>query len=117
VALSPAVALLRPWLGDEIDYRADIGPGMLILHPNLGVVVNGESLIGARLTLVGGNCIGGRGVRAGDNLTLGANATVIGPISLGDGVLVAAGGVAVRDFAGPGELRGVPARPTLGQEC
>jgi serine acetyltransferase len=38
--LAPLITLIRPWLGTEIDYRAEIGPGLLILHPSLGIVVN-----------------------------------------------------------------------------
>lgn len=48
---------------------------------------------------------------AGDKLTLGANASVIGPVKLGDRVVVGAGAVIVPDFDGPCTLVGVPARP------
>jgi len=72
-------------------------------------------VIGSNLTLTGGNCIGGRpgcpkdGLRLGSNITLGANAVVLGPVSIGDGVTVGAGAVVVRNAA-PGEtLVGVPA--------
>ena len=40
--LLPFLALVRPCAGSEINYQSDIGPGLLILHPSLGVVVSGN---------------------------------------------------------------------------
>src|SRR5919202_1648890 len=68
----PAWALLRPLFlplflffrlmgaRGEIHYRASIGRGLRVLHPVLGVVVSARAVIGTNLTMVGGNCIGGR---------------------------------------------------------
>src|SRR5581483_3282678 len=58
VVLLPLSVIARPWLGRcDIHYKADIGGGLLILHPALGVVVSGYAIVGSRLTLTGGNCI------------------------------------------------------------
>ena len=104
IALSPALYALRPWSGRcEIHYRADIGRGLRVLHPTLGVVVSGKTVAGENLILVGGNCIGSRKtleegeIQIGHNVTLGANAVVLGPVMVGDGVRVGAGAVVVRD--------------------
>lgn len=104
VVLSPAMFALRPWTPRcEIHYRADIGPGLKVLHPTLGVVVSAKTIAGKNLELVGGNCIGSRkpiehgGIRLGDNVMLGANAVVLGPLTIGNGVRVGAGAVVVRD--------------------
>jgi serine acetyltransferase len=119
VVMAPALFAMRPWSGGcEINYRADIGPGLRVLHPTLGVVISGMTVAGQNLILVGGNCIGGRkalehgGIRIGDNVTLGANAVVLGPVTVGDGVRVGAGAVVVRDVpdgeivvGAPGTLR------------
>jgi serine acetyltransferase len=119
VALAPALFALRPWSGRcEINYHADLGRGLRVLHPTLGVVVSGKTVAGQNLTLVGGNCIGGRKamdhgeIRLGDNVLLGANACVIGPIVVGDGVRVGAGAVVVRDVPDGEVLVGPAARAT-----
>lgn len=108
--------LVRPWVrGAEIHYRADIGRGMRILHPGLGIVVSGKAVCGENLVLTGGNCIGGRAgtqqgaIRIGDNVSLGANAVILGPITIGDNVQVGAGAVVVKDAPSNTVLVGVPA--------
>jgi serine acetyltransferase len=117
LALSPLIALVRPWLGScEIHYRADIGPGLLILHPDLGIVVSGYATIGTRLTLTGGNCLGmddrspGSRLVIGSGVDLGANTTVLGPLVIGDDVRVGAGSVVVADLPSGSTAVGVPAR-------
>ncbi|MEZ5176985.1 MAG: hypothetical protein R2746_01530 [Acidimicrobiales bacterium] len=109
--LVPLNLLARVLVPSEIDYRADIGPGLRILHPQLGVVVGARVVAGAGLILAGGNAVGDGAPRLGDHVQLGVNAVVVGDVVLGDGVVVGAGAVVVHDFAGPGTLVGVPARP------
>jgi serine acetyltransferase len=102
VALSPAIYLLRPWSGGcEIHYQADIGRGLRVLHPSLGVVISGKTVAGDYLVLVGGNCIGARrplehgDIRIGDNVLLGANACVMGPCEIGNDVRIGANALVV----------------------
>lgn len=100
----------------EISYHADIGRGLCILHPSLGVVVSAKAICGPNLTLTGGNCIGGRkpmaggGVRIGADVYLGVNAVVLGPCVLGDNVQIGAGAVVVSDLPTGAHAVGVPAR-------
>lgn len=117
--LAPVQLLLRPFgAGLEIHYKADIGPGLQVLHPNLGVVVSGHAVIGRALVLTGGNCIGSRPGTAGgdltigDGVTLGANAVILGPASVGHRVVVGAGSVLIGDAADGATMVGSPARPT-----
>jgi serine acetyltransferase len=116
--LSPLIALVRPWVGScEIHYRAEIGPGLLVLHPTLGVVVSGQAIAGPRLTLTGGNCLGMRGqadnrLVIGARVDFGANSTALGPLAIGDDVRVGAGAVVVDDVASGSSVAGVPARVT-----
>jgi serine O-acetyltransferase len=121
-ALSPLLFLLRPWFGgQDIHYRADIGRGLLILHPALGVVVSGHTRAGKDLILTGGNCIGVAGTIGdgelviGDNVTLGANAVILGPIRVGNNVWVGAGAVVTRNAGDDQVLVGVPAVPLPGR--
>lgn len=59
-------SLLRPFLfpifltlrilsaKHEISYKADIGKGLNILHPSLGIVISAKIISGSNLTLTGG---------------------------------------------------------------
>lgn len=101
----------------DIHYRANIGKGLRILHPVLGVVVNGYAVIGQELILTGGNCIGGRQtltqdtLRIGDSVTLGANAVILGPVILGNNISIGAGAVVIDSYPEGMVLVGVPAKP------
>jgi len=100
----------------EIHYMADIGKGLRILHPSLGVVINGNAIIGDHLILTGGNCIGGKkklnrgDIWIGNHVSLGANAVVLGPIQIGNQVTIGAGAVVVDNFEDGVTVAGVPAR-------
>lgn len=114
----PLFAFLRFLSADhEIDYNADIGKGLRILHPTLGVVVSGHTVAGENLTLTGGNCIGIRGktqpgdIAIGSNVLLGANAVILGPVRIGDSCAIGAGAVVLDDAPAGTVLVGVPARP------
>lgn len=52
----------------------------------------------------------GRPITIGDNCWIGANATVVGGVSLGDNVVIAAGAVVTRSFPDQVVLAGVPAK-------
>lgn len=121
IFLTPVFFLFRPWFSAcEIHYEADIGPGLLILHPSLGLVVTGKSIIGKNVTFTGGNCIGTKGVRLqpgdiqiGNHVLFGANAVVLGPIRIGDRAVISAGSVAMRNIESDAVVGGVPAKTLL----
>jgi len=100
----------------EIHYRAEIGCGLRVFHPNLGIVVSGKCVIGNNLTLRGGNCIGGKkplnhgDVQLGNNVSLGVNAVVLGPVTIGDNCTIGAGAVVLKNAESGASLVGVPAR-------
>jgi len=118
LGLVPLRTLLRPWIGLEINHKADIGPGFLVLHPSLGLVISEFATIGRRVTVVGGNCIGSQAsgreagaVEIGDLVQIYANASIIGPVRVGERSYVAAGAVVVSDVEPRSRVGGVPARP------
>ena len=116
--LTPFAFLFQSLSNLDIHYKADIGPGLMVLHPAVGVVVSGQVKIGKNLTLTGGNVIGatGHGPKGsyviGDDCELGANAVIIGPITLGNSIKIGASACVVKSFEGDGlTLLGVPASP------
>jgi serine acetyltransferase len=100
----------------QIHYAANIGEGLKVLHPPLGIVVTGKIIAGRHLTLTGGNCLGERVPMAygdlvlGDHVTLGANAVVLGPLTLGSRINIGAGAVVIDSAPDDVTLVGVPAR-------
>ncbi len=90
--------------GAEISPGAEIGPGLRISH-GVGLVIGGYARVGADAVLLHGATIGSPSssrVREmpviGDRVFLGANAAVIGAITLGDDVKVGANAVVTRDL-------------------
>jgi serine acetyltransferase len=115
VFLFPIIQPLYAYANVDINYHADIGPGIVVLHCAVGIVISGHAMIGSNLTLTGGNVIGARpSVRSsalsiGDNCSLGANAVVLGPLVLGSNVTVGALAMVNKSFGSDCTLVGVPA--------
>jgi serine O-acetyltransferase len=102
--------------GIEIHPAAKIGQGVFIDH-GMGVVVGETAEIGDGSTIYQGVTLGGtslshgkRHPTLGKNVTVGANASVIGAITLGDNVKVGSGSVVVRDVPDSATVVGIPAR-------
>ena len=101
----------------EICFKAQIGRGLRVLHPTLGVVVHGDAIVGQGCVLSGGNSVGiRRPIRPGelilgDEVMLGLNACVLGPVKVGNRVILGAGAVLVDDLPDDTVAVGVPARP------
>lgn len=113
IGVSPLMPLVRLFVTSELDYKAAVGPGLRILHPQLGCVIGARATLGRDVILAGGNTIGDGAPVLGDHVQLGAGASVLGSVALGDHVIVGAGAVVVHDFDGPGTLVGVPAHPVI----
>lgn len=105
----------RMLTGVEIHPGAAIGPGFFIDH-GMGVVIGETSEIGRNVTLYQGVTLGGTGKQKGkrhptlgDHVVIGANATVLGNIKLGNNVKVGAGSVVVTSVPDNCTVVGVPA--------
>jgi serine O-acetyltransferase len=100
------------WIGRVyIDPKVPIGPGFVI-HNFSGVFIQAER-IGANFTINQGVTVGYDHRRQalptlGDNVFLGAGAKVLGPITLGDGVVVAANCLVEKSVAAHCVVAGVP---------
>lgn len=113
----PIFNLIQAYSNLDIHYKADIKGGLLVLHPSVGVVVSGLSVIGKNFTLTGGNVIGGRAgckpgeIIIGEHCNMGANAVVLGPVVLGNNISIGASACVVHDCITDNvSLIGVPAR-------
>ena len=117
ILLSPFFYAVQAYSNIDIHYEADIGPGLSILHSSPGIVVSGQSVIGKNFTLTGGNIIGMRdkgSVVIGDDCYLGANACIIGPLQLGNKLIIGACACVVKSFGQDNlTLTGVPAKPLV----
>lgn len=114
--IGPKTALLISWIrpGDRyftISYTAEIGPSFLYCHP-YATIVNAERIgSGFRVlhcTTIGKSASGRPSI--GDNVRIGAGATVIGGISIGDNAVIGAGAVVVKDVPRNAVVAGNPAR-------
>lgn len=89
------VIYIRGLCNSEIGKGADIGPGLLVVHPyNIFI---GSTKIGKNFEILHETCIGAskKGSREGlpiigDNVFVGVGAKVIGPIIIGDNVKIGA---------------------------
>jgi len=99
----------------DIGPRARIGAGFVIVHPG-GVVVHGGTVAGANLCLFSGVVIGERfdgrvsgPPRIGRDVFIGTGAKVLGPILIGDGSVIGANAVVLRDVPAGHRAMGIPA--------
>lgn len=103
--------------GVEIHPAAEIGRRLFIDH-GAGVVIGETAEIGDDVLLYHGVTLGGDSMRREkrhptleDGVTVGANATLLGDITVGEAASVGAGSVVVDDVAPNTTVVGVPAEP------
>lgn len=111
--------LLVEWvMGIELPWNTTVGPGLKLFHGQ-ALVVNDHSVIGLNCTLRHSTTIGHKVLLdgslssspiIGNNVDIGSNVAIIGPITIGDNVVIGAGSVVVKDLASNGIYAGNPAR-------
>lgn len=109
--------LARFATGVEIHPAATVGDRVFIDH-GMGTVIGETSIIGDDVHMFHGVTLGGKSSNPEkrhptvcDDVTLGANATLIGDITIGPGATVGAGAVVVDDVPPETTVAGVPAEP------
>ncbi|MDX1502447.1 MAG: DapH/DapD/GlmU-related protein [Thermoanaerobaculia bacterium] len=117
VPLAPAILrrLGNILCGVDLAPRARIGGGCVLVHA-LGIVMGSDTRIGEDCTILHGVTLGEARFeelacpRVGSRVTLGAGATLLGGIEVGDDATVAAGAVVLEDVPAGAVAAGVPAR-------
>lgn len=119
-ALRPIGAVLRHLdqflFACHIGSHAEIGEGCVFQHNGLGVVVSEHAILGERCMVyqhvtIGALEDGSKEVPIiGNDVVIGAGATLLGPIKIGDGVKIGAGSVVLKDVPEGATAVGVPAK-------
>ncbi len=104
----------------DIHPAARLGEGLMIDHAT-GVVIGETAVVGNDVSMLHGVTLGGTGKdtgrrhpQIGDGVLIGASATVLGSVSIGDRAKIAAGSVVLKDVSAGCTVAGVPAVPVAG---
>jgi putative colanic acid biosynthesis acetyltransferase WcaB len=102
----------------ELPWKTRVGPGFRIDHGQ-ALIINDGTVFGAGCTVRNSTTIGNKRMKDGtyskapvfgDRVDIGANAVIIGPITIGDDSAIGAGAVVLKDVP-PGHVAvGNPAR-------
>lgn len=101
----------------DIHPAVPIGSGMFLDHAT-GVVIGATAVIEDHVSMLQGVTLGGTGKTVGDRhpkvrhgVLIGAGATILGDIEIGECSKIAAGSVVLQPVAAHTTVAGVPARP------
>ncbi|WIA19690.1 hypothetical protein OEZ85_005618 [Tetradesmus obliquus] len=104
-------------LAVDLHPAARLGHGILLDH-GTGVVIGETAVIGNNVSLLQNVTLGGTGKDHGDrhpkisdNVLIGASATVLGNIRIGEGAQIAAGSLVLKPVAPHTMVAGSPAKP------
>ena len=105
-------------MGIELRFKTKVGASLRLYHGQ-GLVVHEGTVFGVGCTLRQNTTIGNKSLAdgtpsacpvIGDQVDIGANAVIIGPITIGAGAVIGAGSVVVKDVAANAVVGGNPAR-------
>ncbi|RBY89597.1 serine O-acetyltransferase [Blastococcus sp. TF02A-30] len=111
----PLVAFARLGLSNEISGKLACGRRLVLPHGGRNVIINPETVVGNDVSFASGSGAGMAFPTPGapticDNVYVGANSSIVGDITIGEGAFIGAHALVVRPVA-PGKLAiGVPAR-------
>ena len=100
----------------DIHPAAVFGHGIMFDH-GTGIVIGETAVLGNDISLLHGVTLGGSGKQSGDRhpkvgdgVMIGANASILGNIRIGNCAKIGAGSVVIRDVAAQTTVVGVPAK-------
>ncbi|KAL6011920.1 serine/threonine-protein kinase HAL4/sat4 [Asimina triloba] len=100
----------------DIHPAAKIGEGILLDH-GTGVVIGETAIVGNKVSLMQGVTLGGTGKeignrhpKIGQGALIGASATILGNITIGEGAMVAAGSLVLKSLPPHSMAAGNPAK-------
>ncbi len=105
-------------LNVELPWSLKVGSGLKLEHGH-ALVVNGESVLGKNVHLRHSTTIGNKKLkdgaysacpRIGNNVDIGAQVCIIGPIEIGDNVAIGAGSIVTKSIPPNCVVVGNPAR-------
>ncbi|ASK27976.1 serine O-acetyltransferase [Neisseria chenwenguii] len=103
--------------GTDIHPAARFGRGLMLDHAT-GFVAGETAVLGNNISILHGVTLGGSGKesgdrhpKVGDGVMIGANASVLGNIRIGENAKIGAGSVVVADVPPSVTVVGVPAKP------
>ena len=109
--------------GVDINPAARIGSGIMLDHAT-GFVMGETAVVGDDCSILQGVTLGGTGKahedrhpKVGNNVLIGAGASILGNIKIGDRAKIAAGSVVLKDVSEQCTVAGVPAKPVGGPCC
>ena len=106
------IGWFRPGLKSLLISRTmSLGKGCYLAHPLSTILTAksiGDNFSCMQLTTIGKTTNGNPII--GNNVTIGANVTIIGPINIGNNVIIGAGSVVVKDIPDNCIVAGVPAK-------
>ena len=110
--------IIRVLFSCDIPYKAKIGKGTQFPHLGLGVLIHPNATIGENCKILQGVNIGGRSGYdkvpiIGNNVLIGAQALILGPITIGDNAQIGAGAVVIHDVPANTTVVGNPAREII----
>ncbi|MBF0804584.1 MULTISPECIES: serine O-acetyltransferase [Neisseria] len=109
--------------GVDIHPAARFGSGLMLDHAT-GFVVGETAVLGNNISILHGVTLGGSGKesgdrhpKVGDGVMIGANASVLGNIRIGENAKIGAGSVVVAEVQPHTTVVGVPAKPAGKVAC
>ncbi len=99
----------------SIPYEAQIGQGSRFGYGGIGVVLHKRTIIGKNCMIGSNVTVGGRSEHwevpvIGDNVYIATGAKILGPIKIGNNVIIGANAVVITDLPDGAVAAGVPAR-------
>ncbi|MFD2886131.1 serine O-acetyltransferase [Chitinophaga cymbidii] len=117
IPLLPRLLTLLIFLlyNSKVPATARIGKGSLLGYGGIGVVIHDRAVIGEGVMIGPNVTIGGRSGHhevpvIGDHVEISTGAKVLGPVRIGNHVIIGANAVVIKDVPDHAVVAGVPAR-------